>query len=51
MLKAKSKAVEFFGKDFKSPSGVKTKISFEYRFNLKSSTKSIALESGFYKTL
>ena len=45
MLNAKSKAVEFCGKDFSSPVGVKTKISSEYRFNLKFSTKSKAFES------
>ena len=50
MWNAKSKAVDPFGRDFKSPSGVKTNISSEYKLSLKSSTKLTALESGFFKT-
>ena len=50
MWKAKSSAVEPFGSDFKSPSGVKTKISSEYKLSLKSSTKLTALVSGFLRT-
>ena len=45
MLNAKSKAVEPLARDFNSPAGVKTNISVEYKFNLKSSTKSNALDS------
>ena len=45
--KAKSSAVAFLGKAFKSPPGVNTNISFAYKFSLKSSTKSIAFPSGF----
>ena len=50
MLNAKSKAVEPLAKDFNSPAGVKTNISVEYKFNLKSSTKSSALDSVSSKT-
>ena len=38
---AKSKGVAPFGRDFRSPVGVNTKISFEYKFNLNSFKKNI----------
>ncbi len=47
ILKEKSKGVASFGSDFKSPLGVKTKISLAYRLSLNCSTNSTALESGF----
>ena len=44
-----------FGRVFKSPLGVKTNISPEYKLSLKSSIKSIAFDScdsrQFYKEL
>ena len=46
ILNAKSKDVAPFGKVTRSPLGLNTTISFENRFNLNSSKKSIALASG-----
>ena len=47
---AKSSAEAPLGKVFKSPFGVKTKISCDKKLSLNSSRKSTALGSGFSKS-